>query len=65
MTAEADGEYSDDYWWAVAVNGGTSSKVGGVVLQREGCVLAAGRVGWEGGFKKVRVNESRGRGEQE
>jgi hypothetical protein len=29
-------------------------------------VLAAGRVGWDGGLKKVRVNESRGNsGEQE
>jgi hypothetical protein len=29
-------------------------------------VLAAGRVGWDGGVKKVRVNESRGSGgEQE
>ena len=29
-------------------------------------VLAAGRAGWDGGLKKVRVNESRGNsGEQE
>jgi hypothetical protein len=50
----------------VAVNGGTSSKVGGATVGGAGSALATGRVGWERDLKKVRVNESRGSsGEQE
>ena len=60
-TAEADGEDSDGYWWWQSTEVRAAKWV---VPQWE--VLAAGRVGWDGGLKKVRVNESRGSsGEQE
>ena len=60
-TAEADGEDSDGYWWWQSTEARAAKWV---VPQWE--VLAAGRVGWDGGLKKVRVNESRGNsGEQE
>jgi hypothetical protein len=60
-TAEADGEDSDGYWWWQSTEVRATKWV---VPQWE--VLAAGRVGWDGGLKEVRVNESRGNsGEQE
>ena len=60
-TAEADGEDSDGYWWWQSTEARAAKWV---VPQWE--VLAAGRVGWDGGLKKVRLNESRGSsGEQE
>ena len=54
-TAEADGEDSDGYWWWQSTEARAAKWV---VPQWE--VLAAGRVGWDGGLKKVRVNESGG-----
>jgi hypothetical protein len=52
---------SDGYWWWQSTEARAAKWV---VPQRE--VLAAGRVGWDGGSKKVGVNESRGNsGEQE
>jgi len=54
-TAEADGEDSDGYWWWQSTEARAEKWV---VPQWE--VLAAGRVGWDGGLKKVRVNESGG-----
>jgi hypothetical protein len=48
----------------VAVNGGTSSKVGGATVGGAGSRWSM--IGWEGGLKKVGVDESRGSsGEQE
>ena len=61
MEFMADGEDSDGYWWWQSTEARAAKWV---VPQWE--VLAAGRVGWDGGLKKVRVNESRGNsGEQE
>jgi hypothetical protein len=54
-TAEADGEDSNGYWWWQSTEARAAKWE----------VLAAGRVGRDGGLKKVRVNESRGSGEQE
>jgi hypothetical protein len=59
-TAEADGENIDSYKWRQSTEARGATWV---VPQWE--VLAAGRVGWDGGLKKVRVNERRGGGEQE
>ena len=52
-TAEADGEDSDGHWWWQSTEARAAKWV---VPQWE--VLAAGRAGWDGGLKKVRVNES-------
>jgi hypothetical protein len=52
-----DGEDSDGYWWWQSTEARAAKWV---VPQWE--VLAAGRVGWGGGLKKVGVNESTRRG---
>jgi hypothetical protein len=63
-TAEADGEDSGGYWrWQ-----STEARAAKWWCHSGRCWqhVAAGRVGWDGGLKKVRVNESRGGGgEQE
>jgi hypothetical protein len=51
-TAEADGEDSDGYWWWQSTEARAAKWV---VSQWE--VLAAGRVGWDGGLKKVSESE--------
>jgi hypothetical protein len=51
-TAEADSEDSDGYWWWQSTEARAAKWV---VPQRE--VLAAGRVGWEGGLNEEGESE--------